>query len=108
MSINKKIFTKLFILLFGLSISITVIPCGLINSYGLFGEVNSSVVTQTKQAGTEEVSVLSEKHSSIRGECIYNIWLEIAIVILCLIFMIYMFRLPQGETIVTLKVRMDN
>lgn len=105
---NKKIFTKLFILLFGLSISIAVIPCGLVNSYGLFGEVNSSVVTQTKQAGTEEVSVLSEKHSSIRGECIYNIWLEIAVIIICFILISYMLRLPRGETIVTLKVRMDN
>ena len=109
MNNRKNIIIKLFIILFSISVSITVIPCGLINTYGLFGEIKSTTVTSDEHSGKEELSVISEhSHSTKKGENIYNIWLEIAITITYMIFTLYIFRLPRGDTIVTLKVRMDN
>lgn len=107
--INKKnLLIKLFILLFGLSVSMTVIPCGMVNTYGLFGEMQSITVTEADRAGREEISTVSKKCHNFKGVNIYNIWFEIAAVIICLIFTLYMFRLPREETIITLKVRLDN
>ncbi len=105
---SKKVSVLLFIILFTLSISIIAIPCSLVNVYGLFGEVKSIAVMEEEQTKKGEYASVYEKHCSVKRNNIYNIWFEIAVIITCLIYSSYMIRLPREDTIVTLKVRMDN
>lgn len=105
---KKSLLIRLYILLFTVSISTTVIPCGIVQSLGLFGEMKFSTVKQEKNL-TEAI----KKHIPIKvrkekGIPIINIWLEIWICIISLIFIVYNLRLPRKDTIVTLKVRMNN
>jgi hypothetical protein len=101
-------FVRLLILLFAVSVSTAVIPCGIINTQGLFGEVKSSAVTEDKGAEKADVRQDYVRRQQIKGENVYNIWYEVWICIICMIFIFYMIRLPRGDTIVALKVRMDN
>jgi hypothetical protein len=105
---KKQWFIKLLILLFAVSVSTTVIPCEIINTHGLFGEIKSSAITEDKETEKADVRQLYVRRQQIKGENIYNIWYEVWLCIICMIFIYYMFRLPRGDTIVTLKVRMDN
>lgn len=105
---NKKIIVRLFLVLFTLSISVAVIPCGLVIVQGLFGEARSAVVTEDKQAAREEISLLSIRHRNIKGANPYNIWFEITAIILYLTYISYTVEFPREETIADLKVRMDN
>jgi hypothetical protein len=105
---KKQWFIRLLILLFTVSVSTTVIPCGIINTIGLFGEVKSSVVTEDKETEKANVSQRFVKRQQAKGENIYNIWYEVWVCIICMILIFYMLRLPRGDTIVTLKVRMDD
>jgi hypothetical protein len=99
---------RLLILLFTVSVSTTVIPCGIINTIGLFGEVESSTVTEDKETEIANVRQIFVKRQQTKGENIYNIWYEIWVCMTCMILIFYMFRLPREDTIVTLKVRMDD
>ena len=49
-----------------------------------------------------------ENRKQIKGINIYNIWFEVLICVICMIYIQYMFRLPREDTIITFKVRMDN
>ncbi|MDE7447137.1 MAG: hypothetical protein K2N15_15755 [Lachnospiraceae bacterium] len=108
MNHRSKLLFRLAIVLFSVSISTAVIPGGLINTYGLFGEVKSSTVTDQNRKNTEELTSTFEKSNTTKGINIYNIWFWLVTIIIFLIFTSYMIRLPRSETIVTLKVRMDN
>ena len=46
---------RLFFVLFSMSVSIAILPCGIINVYGLFGEVITSIVVEDKE---QEISNL--------------------------------------------------
>jgi hypothetical protein len=105
---KKQWFIRLLILLFAVSVSTTVIPCGIINTYGLFGEFKSSAIMQDKETEKADIRQVYVRRQQIKGENIYNIWYEVWLCIICMIFIFYMIRLPRGDTIVTLKVRMDN
>lgn len=105
---NKQWLLNLLILLFTVSVSVTVLPCGVIHTYGLFGEVTSSTVTDDAESGISDESQIFTRRKQVKGINIYNIWFEILIGIVCMIFVEYGLRLPRGDTIVTLKVRMDN
>jgi hypothetical protein len=105
---KKQWIIRLLILLFTVSVSTTVIPCGIINTIGLFGEVKSSIVMEDKETEKANVKQIFVKRQQTNGENIYNIWYEIWVCIICMILIFYMFRLPKGNTIVTLKVRMDD
>lgn len=105
---NHKLIARLFILLFTVSVSVTVLPCGIINTHGLFGEVTSSTVTDYEEDSSFIENRVHEKRNQIQGINIYNLWFEIWICVVLIIFIQYMFRLPRGDTIVTFKVRMDN
>jgi hypothetical protein len=89
-------------------VSTTAIPCGIIYTIGLFGEVISSTVTEDKETEKADVRQIFVKSQQTMGENIYNIWYEVWICIICLILIFYMFRLPREDTMVTLKVRMDD
>lgn len=99
---------KLFIFLFSVSVSITVLPSGLLNTYGLFGEITSSTVTSDEDSKISEERQVFENRKQVKGVNVYNIWLEIWLCIICMIFAAYILRLPIGDTIITLKVRMNN
>ena len=47
---KKRWLLRLFILLFSVSVSATVLPSGIVNVYGLFGEITSSAVTEDKDS----------------------------------------------------------
>lgn len=105
---KKQWIIRLFIILFSISVSVTVLPCGIINIHGLFGEITTSTVTNGEDKSCFQESCAFENRKQITGINIYNIWFEIWICIICMIFIQYMFRLPRGDTIITFKVRMDN
>ena len=100
---------RLFFVLFSMSVSIAILPCGIINVHGLFGEVVTSTVVEDK--GKEIVNIKSidhEKVQTVKGVNILNVWFEILIAVVCISFCANLVKLPRGNTIVTLKVRMDN
>ena len=100
---------RLFFVLFSMSVSIAILPCGIINVHGLFGEVVTSTVVEDK--GKEIVNIKSidhEKVQTVKGVNILNVWFEILIAVVCISFCANLAKLPRGDTIVTLKVRMDN
>lgn len=104
---KKQLLTRLFILLFSISISVAVIPCGLINIYGLFGEVKAQMITQDDENEIIERHI-ANKVEKLKGINIFNKWYELWIMVVCLVFIVYCSRLPRRDTIVTLKVRMDD
>lgn len=106
---KKDWMLRLFLALFTLSVSVTVIPCGIVNVHGLFGEITSSIVTEDEARIVENTaSRQMQKLRKAQGINIFNIWFELLTVVICICFMVYMIRLPRGDTIITLKVRMDN
>lgn len=106
---NKYWITRLFILLFTVSVSVTVLPCGIINVHGLFGEIITSTVVKDKEQEIVNIkSIDHEKVQTAKGENILNVWFEILIAVVCISFCSNLVKLPRGDTIVTLKVRMDN
>ena len=97
----------LLIMLFTISVSVAMVPCGLVNIYGALGEVYSSVTIEAEkdaQFYKEEAS----KASKVKGINVYNVWFILYVTVLYIAFAVYSIRLPRGNTIVTLKVRMDN
>ena len=108
MNKRHRFLMRLFILLFTVSVSVTVIPCNSINVIGLFGEIkSSSVINDNKIHGAIEKQVYIKSHKN-KGINIISIWFELWYSIVCIIFIMYLSRLPRGDTIITLKVRMDN
>lgn len=93
---------------FSVSVSVTVFPCGVINAHGLFGEVTSAAVTEDRDSAVSEESGVFNTKRNIKGINIFNIWFEVWICIICFLFFEYVFRLPREDTIVTLKVRIDD
>ena len=49
-----------------------------------------------------------EKVQTAKGVNTFNIWFEILIAVVCISFFANLVNLPRGDTIVTLKVRMDD
>lgn len=105
---KKHWLLRLVIILFSVSVSVTVLPCSIVNTFGLFGEVTFTIVTDDKESEIVEESHIYKSEKPVKGINIYNIWFEVWILVICLICIVYMFRLPGGDTIVSLKVRMDN
>ena len=99
---KKQWLIRLFIILFSVSVSVAVLPCGIINTHGLFGEITSSTITSDDDNSSFQESRVLENRKQIKGINIYNIWFEV------LIYIQYIFRLPREDTIITFKVRMDN
>lgn len=107
---NKKheLFLRLFILFFVVSVSATVIPYSSIYTLGVFGEIKTSTVTEDDNFVEELENQVCTKFHKQKGINIINIWYELWCSIVCLIFIMYIGKLPRGDTIVTLKVRIDN
>ena len=105
---NKRAWIiRLLIILFTVSISFAIVPCGVVNVYGALGEVYSSVTIEAEK----ETQLVKEEVSKARKEKginVYNIWFILCVTVLYIAFVEYSIRLPRGDTIVSLKVRMDN
>lgn len=100
---------RLFFLFFVISTSVAVLPCGSIIVHGLFGEVITSIAADNK--AQEIVNIKSINHEKIqpaKGINIFNVWFEILIAVVWIRFHANLTKLPRGNTIVTLKIRMDN
>ena len=98
---------RLFIMLFTISVSVAIVPCGVVNVYGALGEVYSSVTIEAEKEAQfykEDVS----KTRKVKGINVYNVWFILYVTVLYISYVEYSIRLPRGDTIVTLKVRMDN
>lgn len=110
LKMNRKLhfFIRLFILLFTVSVSVTIIPCSSVYTLGLFGEVKSSTVTENNKSLEELKKQVSTKTRKFKRANIINIWYELWCSIICMIFALYIGKLPRGDTIITLKVRMNN
>ncbi len=99
---------RLIFALFTMSVSVAILPCGIINVHGLFGEVTTYVVVEDQEQ--EIVSIKDVEHKkfqTVKNINILNIWFEILITIVCISFCANLIQLPRGDTMVTLKVRMD-
>ena len=100
---------RLFFVLFTMSVSVAILPCGIINVHGLFGEVTAHVIVEDKEQEIIGIKdVVYKKVQTAKGINILNIWFELLIIVVCIIFCANLFKLPRGDTIVTLKVRMDD
>lgn len=108
MSKGRQLFLRLFVLSFAVSVSITVIPCSIINIHGLFGEVKASTVVKDSESFEILEEQVYREYYKYKGMNSINVWYELWISIACMIFILYMSRLPRVNTIVTLKVRMDD
>jgi hypothetical protein len=108
---NKRnyLVIKLFLVLFTISVSVAVLPCEIINVHGLFGEeITSTVVDDKEQEVVNIKSINHKKIQTAKGENIFNLWFEFLITIIYISFCADLVKLPRKDTIVTLKVRMDN
>lgn len=106
---KKQWLIRLFIILFFVSnFSGSFTLRELINTHGLFGEITSSTITNDDDNSSFQESRVFENRKQIKGINIYNVWFEVLICVICMIYIQYMFRLPREDTIITFKVRMDN
>ena len=109
MSRKKYWILQLFIVLFTISVSVAILPCGIINVHGLFGEVTAHVIIEDKEQ--ENISIKDIGHKKVqtaKGINILNIWFEFLITVVCISFCANLMKLPRGDTLVTFKVRMDD
>lgn len=73
--------------------------------HGLFGEV----VDDDKEQETVNIKSMDyEKVQTEKGANILNVWFEFFIAVVCIVFCADLVKLPREETLVILKVRMDN
>ena len=98
---------RLCIVLFSISVSVAIVPCGIVNVYGALGEKYSSVAIEIEKE-TQQVKTEVSKVKKEKGINIFNIWFTLYVTVLYISYVEYSIRLPRGDTIVTLKVRMDN
>ena len=109
MNRKKKLLLRLFFALFTISVSLTVLPCGIINVRGLFGEVTAVFAAEDEGRECAELQdVRQEKAQRKKGILFFNRWFEILPSVICICFLANLRRLPRSETIITLKVRMDD
>lgn len=109
MNKRKYLVTRLLFVLFIMSVSVAILPCGIINVHGLFGEVTTCTVIEDKEQEIVNFkSIEHEKKRTAKGVNTFNIWFEFLIAVVCISLYANLENLPRGDTIVTLKVRLDD
>ncbi|SEW22632.1 hypothetical protein [[Clostridium] fimetarium] len=102
----KRLLIRLLIVLFTVSISVAIIPSGILILQGFFGEVKIAVVEERETAQEQQdIQRTINLKENIR---IFNIWLLIIITILLLRFIIHSSKAPPHQTLVSIRVRMDD
>ena len=99
---------QLSLILFVLSTPIVVVPSGIVSIYGLFGEMYYSIAEEKEEITEEIASITVQNTQKARGLNVYNVWFEFLAIILSIYYGVYVIKLPREDTMVTLKVRMDN
>ena len=100
---------RLFFLLFTMSVSAAVLPCGIINVHGLFGEIITSAAAEDNDQEVADIQFkYCERAQRAKGANVINSWFEILMKVACICFWANLVRLPREDTIVTWKVRMNN
>jgi len=103
------IFIQFFILCFMVQISVSILCGSLIYSHGLFGELRETVVVQDNRSDEQEVlSQSTQKKQKEKGCNVYNLWFLLLAVLVCICYEVYCVKTPPLETIVDLKVRINN
>ena len=64
---KKQLLLRLFILLFSVSVSATVLPSGIVNVYGLFGEITSSAATEDRESPSSELLEDAEEKQTLES-----------------------------------------
>lgn len=101
--------TRLLFVFFIVSVSTAVLPYGIINVHGLFGELTTYTVIGDQEEEIVNIrSVEHKKNRTAKGINIFNNWFEFLTAVVCISFYANLENLPRGDTIVTLKVRMDD
>lgn len=99
---------RLFLLLFALYVTVPMISCNYVPSYGLFGELKPLVVVSENKEEFFEVSSRINVQRKQKGKNIFNLWLYFLVFITCLRLLAHNIKLPKADTIVAQKVRMNN
>lgn len=113
-SLTKKILYKIFILLFMIDISFTVIPSGIVQNYGLFGELTSFTAQDYQESSIQSKPIKLVNNKRITT--IYNrvqrksdyLWYLFLMIIMITSYLMSGLILSNGITPVVLKVRMNN
>lgn len=113
-NLSKKAIFRVLIFLFTINVSISVLPGGIVQSYGLFGELLSVSVAENQESGIRAKAVKGK--SDKRYKTIINkeqqrvqyVWPLLAIIILSILYLQYWLTFSNYETPVVLKVRMNN
>lgn len=108
MNRKENFLLRLFLIFFTVSVSAAVIPCGIVTAYGLFGEARASVVTEDGRAGAEEAAPAAKSVRAARQARLYPVWSVSDVLILCRIHPACGIQLPGRDTLVALKVRMND
>lgn len=99
---------RLFLLFFTLYVTVPMISCSYVPSYGLFGELKSlAIVSENKEEIFEVYSRINIQRKQ-KGKNIFNLWLYFLVLIICLRLLAHNIKLPKADTIVAKKVRMNN
>ena len=100
---------RLFFMLFAMSVSAAILPCGIINVHGLFGEAAAYVIVEDKEQEIVRIKDADHKKvQTVKGLNIPNIWFELLMTVVCISLCANLIQLPRRDTIITLKVRMDD
>ena len=103
------IIMRLAILCFMAQISASILYGGLIYYHGLFGELREAIVVHDNRSDEQEVlSQSTQKQRKEKGCNVYNLWFLLLAVLVCICYEVYCVKNPPLETIVELKVRMNN
>lgn len=105
---GKRYFLRLFILLFTISVAVPTFSAVWINSYGLFGEVKSSIILKEASEEFSDISSKMNIRKAVKGINVWNKWFWLWVMVVCLSLTICIYNLPKEDTIVSKKVRMDD
>ena len=113
-SLTKKILYKIFILLFMIDISFTVRPSGIVQNYGLFGELTSFTAQDYQESSIQSKPIKLVNNKRITT--IYNrvqrksdyLWYLFLMIIMITSYLMSGLILSNGITPVVSKVRMNN
>lgn len=107
MNSKKKFLVRLFLLLFTVSISTSVLPGAMVQARGLFGEVTASAAQEQEQVAEHSYRQQIRPQQS-KGCNIYNLWFLLSVGVVWICRRAHLCKLPREDTIIGLKVRMNN
>lgn len=109
MNRKKQTAFRLFVVLFMIFIFAPASSSTIILSYGLLGQVKSVLVSENQVQIQEQKNKADQNNIESQKDIqIFNIWLLILAIILYIKYALYGLRLPRKNTLVLMKVCIDN